>query len=111
VPLLFCSNGGLRIAYVRNLFAEKDRWLTFNDSGLLGALRFELVIAVYLLYGLLGWSLVAGLAVFAILVPIQTKMAGFLNGYQDDQLKWMDSRLRLMTEILTNIRIVKLYNW
>lgn len=74
-------------------------------------IRFELAIAIGLLYRLLGWSLIAGLAVFAILIPIQTKMASFLNGYQDDQLKWMDSRLRLMTEILTNIKIVKLYNW
>lgn len=85
--------------------------LAINVLYILALISFELVIAVYLLYGLLGWSLVAGLAVFAILVPIQTKMAGFLNGYQDDQLKWMDSRLRLMTEILTNIKIVKLYNW
>ncbi|CAO3570392.1 unnamed protein product [Mortierella alpina] len=91
---------------------DAEKWVEASIfMPMLITVPFELVIAVYLLYGLLGWSLVAGLAVFAILVPIQTKMAGFLNGYQDDQLKWMDSRLRLMTEILTNIRIVKLYNW
>ncbi|KAF9938432.1 hypothetical protein BGZ67_000203 [Mortierella alpina] len=91
---------------------DAEKWVDASIyMPMLVTVPFELVIAVCLLYGLLGWSLVAGLAVFAILVPIQTKMAGFLNGYQDDQLKWMDSRLRLMTEILTNIKIVKLYNW
>ncbi|KAF9968528.1 hypothetical protein BGZ70_002765 [Mortierella alpina] len=91
---------------------DAEKWVEASIfMPMLITVPFELIIAVYLLYGLLGWSLVAGLAVFAILVPIQTKMAGFLNGYQDDQLKWMDSRLRLMTEILTSIRIVKLYNW
>lgn len=73
--------------------------------------RFELAISIYLLYQLLGWSLLAGLAVFAILVPIQATMAGAMNRFQDEKLKWMDSRLRLMTEILANIKIVKLYNW
>jgi len=74
-------------------------------------IRFELTVSIYLLYQLLGWSLFAGLGVFAIVAPIQAKMAGVMNGYQDEKLKWMDSRLRLMTEILTNIKIVKLYNW
>ncbi|KAF9276165.1 hypothetical protein BGZ68_010215 [Mortierella alpina] len=91
---------------------DAEKWVEASTfMPMLVTVPFELVLAIYLLYGLLGWSLVAGLAVFAILIPIQTKMASFLNGYQDDQLKWMDSRLRLMTEILTNIRIVKLYNW
>ncbi|KAF9576697.1 hypothetical protein EC968_005470 [Mortierella alpina] len=91
---------------------DAEKWLEASIfMPMLATVPFELVIAVCLLYRLLGWSLVAGLVVFAIMVPIQTKMAGFLNGYQDDQLKWMDNRLRLMTEILTNIKIVKLYNW
>ncbi|KAF9182748.1 hypothetical protein BGZ51_004462 [Haplosporangium sp. Z 767] len=72
---------------------------------------FELTISIYLLYQLLGWSLFAGLAVFAILIPIQVRMASFMNGFQDEHLKWMDRRLRLMTEILSNIKIVKLYHW
>ncbi|KAG0266802.1 Multidrug resistance-associated protein 1 [Mortierella polycephala] len=60
---------------------------------------------------LLGWSLFAGLGVFVVLIPIQAKMASFVNGFQDKHLKWMDRRLRLMTEILSNIKIVKLYHW
>lgn len=53
----------------------------------------------------------AGLAVFAVLVPVQTLMGKFLSTFQDEQLKWMDERLRLMTEVLSNIKIVKLYHW
>ncbi|KAG0301096.1 hypothetical protein BGZ98_008618 [Dissophora globulifera] len=78
---------------------------------LLITVPFELVVSTYLLYQLLGWSLVAGLVVFAILVPVQARMVSFMNGYQEGQLKWMDSRVRLMTEILSNIKIVKLYHW
>ena len=74
-------------------------------------LRLELVLSIYLLYRLLGWSLFVGLLMFAILVPLQAKSANFMNSFQEEQLKWMDERLRLMTEILSNIKIVKLYNW
>ncbi|KAF8975245.1 Canalicular multispecific organic anion transporter 2, partial [Entomortierella lignicola] len=31
--------------------------------------------------------------------------------YKNEHLKWMDSRLRLMTEVLASINIVKLYHW
>ncbi|KAF9344624.1 hypothetical protein BGX26_004099, partial [Mortierella sp. AD094] len=80
-------------------------------SPLIITIPFEMTIAIYLLYQLLGWCLFAGLAVFGILVPIQAKTAKFMNGFQEEQLKWMDSRLRLTTELLSNIKIIKLYNW
>ncbi|KAG0378057.1 hypothetical protein BGX24_004850 [Mortierella sp. AD032] len=95
-----------------HMAVDAERWIDASIYlPLLVTIPFELSIAIYLLYRLLGWSLIAGLAVFAILVPIQAKMAGVMNGFQDEKLKWMDNRLRLMTEILTNIKIVKLYNW
>ncbi|KAF9900251.1 Canalicular multispecific organic anion transporter 2 [Linnemannia zychae] len=72
---------------------------------------FELVLGGYLLYKTLGWSLLAGLAVFCIIAPIQGKMATFMSGFEDEKLERMDARLRLMTEILSNIKIVKLYGW
>ncbi|KAG0020235.1 hypothetical protein BGZ81_009427, partial [Podila clonocystis] len=72
---------------------------------------FELVICVYLLYQQLGWSTCAGLVVFAILTPIQAKMGVFMNTHANTRLEFMDSRIRLLTEILGNIKIVKLYGW
>ncbi|KAG0069026.1 hypothetical protein BGZ90_000366 [Linnemannia elongata] len=71
----------------------------------------EIGLGIWLLYRLLGWSLLAGLAVFAIISPFQTLFASFLHSYQKNKLKAMDNRLRLMTEILANIKIVKLYSW
>ncbi|KAF8936499.1 hypothetical protein BGZ47_009465 [Haplosporangium gracile] len=71
----------------------------------------ELIIGGYLLYKTLGWSLLAGLAVFCIITPIQGKMATFMSGFEDEKLEKMDARLGVMTEILSNIKIVKLYGW
>ncbi|KAF9367557.1 hypothetical protein CPB97_005583, partial [Podila verticillata] len=72
---------------------------------------FELLICLYLLYQQLGWSICAGLVVFAILTPIQAKMAVLLSRHGEARLGFMDSRIRLLTEILSNIKIVKLYGW
>ncbi|KAF9100550.1 hypothetical protein BGX29_006497 [Mortierella sp. GBA35] len=71
----------------------------------------EISLGLFLLYRLLGWSLLAGLAVFALVSPIQALLAGYLNSFQKKKLLAMDNRLRLMTEILSNIKIVKLYSW
>ncbi|KAF9348068.1 Multidrug resistance-associated protein 1 [Mortierella sp. NVP85] len=71
----------------------------------------EITIAIVLLYRVLGWSLIAGLTVFAIVMPLQTKLADFMHTYQRDKLKAADKRLRLMTEILSNIKIIKLSAW
>ncbi|KAF8967404.1 Canalicular multispecific organic anion transporter 2, partial [Entomortierella lignicola] len=91
---------------------DAERWIeTSFFLPLIITIPIELVIAIYLLYQLLGWSLFAGLAVFGILVPIQAKTADFMNGFQEEQLKWMDKRLRVMTELLSNIKIIKLYHW
>ncbi|KAG9322020.1 hypothetical protein KVV02_003409 [Mortierella alpina] len=91
---------------------DAQKWITAsNFMPLLITIPFELAIGIYLLYRILGWSLLAGLAVFGITTPIQGKMATFMTDSANAKLKKMDERLRLMTEILTNIKIVKLYGW
>ncbi|KAF9582973.1 hypothetical protein BGW38_010496 [Lunasporangiospora selenospora] len=71
----------------------------------------ELALSMFMLYRLLGWSFFAGVIVFVIVTPIQAKMGEFLTTFQDKKLEAMDVRLRLMTEILSSIKIVKLYGW
>ncbi|KAF9367710.1 Canalicular multispecific organic anion transporter 2, partial [Podila verticillata] len=85
--------------------------LASNFMPFIITIPFELGISMYLLYQLLGWSSSTGLIVFAIIAPIQAKMGAFLNGFSDTRLEYMDERIRLLTEILSNIKIVKLYGW
>ncbi|KAG0284715.1 Canalicular multispecific organic anion transporter 2, partial [Dissophora globulifera] len=95
-----------------HMAVDAERWIdaSFYFPYMI-TVPIELGIASYLLYQLLGWSLVVSFVIFAILVPIQGKMVSFMMVYHYDKLKWMDSRVRLMTEILSNIKIVKLYHW
>ncbi|OAQ34058.1 P-loop containing nucleoside triphosphate hydrolase protein [Linnemannia elongata AG-77] len=91
---------------------DTESWMAAgNLLPLVLTIPVEIGLGIWLLYRLLGWSLLAGLAVFAIISPIQTLFASFLHSYQKNKLKAMDNRLRLMTEILANIKIVKLYSW
>jgi len=71
----------------------------------------ELTLGLFLLSRQLGWALVPGIMVFAIIAPLQARMAAFMTGFQETKLEFMDARLRLMSEILSNIKIVKLYGW
>ncbi|KAF9288796.1 hypothetical protein BGZ68_010621 [Mortierella alpina] len=91
---------------------DAQKWITASNfmPGLV-TIPFQLAMGIFLLYRILGWSLLAGLAVFGTITPIQGKMATFMTKWASAKLKKMDERLRLMTEILTNIKIVKLYGW
>ncbi|KAF9342521.1 Canalicular multispecific organic anion transporter 2, partial [Mortierella sp. AD094] len=95
-----------------HMAVDAEKWVDASTFfPMLITVPFELIISTYLLYRLLGWTFFAGLAVFAVLVPIQAKSATWLNRSKDEQLKWTDSRIRLMSELLSNIKIIKLYHW
>ncbi len=91
---------------------DAEVWMAAsNILPLLVTIPLELAIALSLLYWLLGWSLLAGLAVLAMVAPAQAKLAKHFQTSQQRKLQVMDSRLRVMAEILSNIKIVKLYAW
>ncbi|KAG0343972.1 Multidrug resistance-associated protein 1 [Podila humilis] len=68
----------------------------------------ELAIATVLLYNVLGWSVFAGLSIFVVVFPIQTLLTAAMNKAQRTKLEVMDSRMRVMTEMLSNMKTVKL---
>ncbi|KAG0319256.1 hypothetical protein BG000_003942 [Podila horticola] len=67
----------------------------------------EVTIAVTLLYIVLGWSVFAGLAVFVIVLPLQTWLSKLMAKAQHSKLTVMDQRLRVMAELISNIKIIK----
>ncbi|XP_025062209.1 multidrug resistance-associated protein 1 isoform X4 [Alligator sinensis] len=71
----------------------------------------QVTLALYLLWQNLGPSVLAGVAVMVLLVPLNAVMAVKTKTYQVAQMKNKDNRIKLMNEILNGIKVLKLYAW
>ncbi|KAI7820518.1 P-loop containing nucleoside triphosphate hydrolase protein [Gamsiella multidivaricata] len=72
---------------------------------------FEIVVATAMLYNILGWSVFCGLSMIVIVTPIQGYAGQFFDRARDEKYEAMDSRVRLMGELLSNIKNIKLYGY
>jgi ABC-type multidrug transport system fused ATPase/permease subunit len=71
----------------------------------------QIIIAVYLLWQQLGIATLAGVLVMLILMPINGFVATRLRLLQTALMKLKDKRIKLMNEILSGIRVWKMYAW
>ncbi|XP_033614348.1 multidrug resistance-associated protein 1 isoform X1 [Fukomys damarensis] len=71
----------------------------------------QVILALYLLWLNLGPSVLAGVAVMILMVPLNAVMAMKTKTYQVAHMKSKDSRIKLMNEILNGIKVLKLYAW
>ncbi|KAF9473354.1 multidrug resistance-associated ABC transporter [Pholiota conissans] len=71
----------------------------------------QITLAFISLYDLLGWSAFVGVAIMVISIPLNTFIARILKRMQEQQMKNRDKRTRLMSELLANIKSIKLYAW
>ena len=72
---------------------------------------FQIVLCMVSLYQLVGFSMFAGIGAMLIMVPVNGFVARIMKKLQITQMKNKDSRTRLMTEILNNMKQIKLYAW
>lgn len=72
---------------------------------------FQITLCIISLYQLIGWTGFAGLAVMIIMIPLNGYIARLMKRFQKVQMKNKDSRIRCTTEILMNIKSIKLYSW
>ncbi|KAF9308629.1 Multidrug resistance-associated protein 1 [Podila horticola] len=75
------------------------------------SIPLEIGIALWMLHGQLGWTMMAGVLVMLLLLPIQAWQGGFYKNRQRDKLLAMDQRIRLTAEVLASMKVVKLYGW
>uniref|UniRef100_A0A8C3AGT5 Multidrug resistance-associated protein 1 n=1 Tax=Cyclopterus lumpus TaxID=8103 RepID=A0A8C3AGT5_CYCLU len=71
----------------------------------------QVVLALYFLWQNLGPSVLAGVAVMVLMVPINAVIAMKTKTYQVAQMKSKDNRIKLMNEMLNGIKVLKLYAW
>ncbi|KAF2171079.1 hypothetical protein M409DRAFT_64044 [Zasmidium cellare ATCC 36951] len=71
----------------------------------------QITLCLVSLYQLVGVSMFAGLGVMILMIPINGFIAKISKTLQKRQMKNKDARTRLMTEILNNMKSIKLYAW
>uniref|UniRef100_A0A1A7XY85 ATP-binding cassette sub-family C member 10 n=1 Tax=Iconisemion striatum TaxID=60296 RepID=A0A1A7XY85_9TELE len=108
-----CSLTGFSLGEVVNLMStDTDRVVNFfNSFHELWSLPFRFSITLYLLYLQVGVAFLGGLCVALVMVPFNKFLASRILSNNKHMLKCKDDRVKLMTEILFGIRVIKFYNW
>jgi ABC-type multidrug transport system fused ATPase/permease subunit len=78
---------------------------------LFAAAPTQLLVAVYLLYKILGYSSIPGLVVMFILLPVNIAFARGFGRFQKKIMAATDKRIHTTNEVLQNIRIIKFFAW
>ncbi|XP_074853753.1 ATP-binding cassette sub-family C member 2-like isoform X2 [Carettochelys insculpta] len=90
--------------------AQQLMELTVNLN-LLWSAPFQILMTIVFLWQELGPSVLAGVAVLILVIPINAFVAAKVEQLRKKQLKNTDQRIKLLNEILHGIKILKLYAW
>ncbi|KAI0703637.1 hypothetical protein BC835DRAFT_1262769 [Cytidiella melzeri] len=71
----------------------------------------HLALGMCFLYVVLGWSAFVGLAVMVGLCPVPAWVASLTSGVQKKKMKATDGRVQSVTEMMSVLRMVKLFGW
>uniref|UniRef100_A0A3B5M8W9 ABC transmembrane type-1 domain-containing protein n=1 Tax=Xiphophorus couchianus TaxID=32473 RepID=A0A3B5M8W9_9TELE len=113
---LVISNGARRtstVGEIVNLMSvDAQRFMDLvTYINMVWSAPLQVVLALYFLWQNLGPSVLAGVAVMVLMVPINAVIAMKTKTYQVAQMKSKDSRIKLMNEMLNGIKVLKLYAW
>ncbi len=71
----------------------------------------QISLACYFIYQELGKAMFAGLGLMVATLPLNAVFANFTRKYQLTQMENKDKRVKLMNEILSGVKVLKLYGW
>lgn len=98
------------IVNLMSVDANKFQELTMFINMLWSA-PITIIISIYFLWLELGPSILAGLAVMILLIPLNGVLVNKSKKLQMKQMKEKDERVKMMNEILSGIKVLKLYAW
>ncbi|XP_068732556.1 multidrug resistance-associated protein 1-like [Montipora capricornis] len=70
-----------------------------------------ILIALYFLYDAMGPSVLAGVGVLVLLIPLNMVVSRIARKLQVKQMEAKDKRIKLINEIFSGIKVLKLYAW
>uniref|UniRef100_A0A7M4FK98 Multidrug resistance-associated protein 4 n=1 Tax=Crocodylus porosus TaxID=8502 RepID=A0A7M4FK98_CROPO len=89
-----------------NKFDQVTIFLHFLWAGPLQAIAVTVLLWIEI-----GPSCLAGMAVLIILLPLQTCIGRLFSSFRSRTAAFTDVRIRTMNEVITGIKIIKMYAW
>lgn len=71
----------------------------------------QAVLAIFLLYRIMGYSSIAGIGMMILLLPVNLYVSKQFAAIQKQILAATDARIHITNEVLSNIRIIKFFAW
>ncbi|KAI9434157.1 hypothetical protein H4582DRAFT_2081171 [Lactarius indigo] len=107
------GNSSNLVGKMNNLVSTDLENLVEGRDFLLLVLYFPLqvVICIWFLYNILGWSAFVGMVVMVALFPIPGIVAGKIQKVQKEAAKRTDARVQAATEAMGILRMIKLFGW
>nr|XP_010972089.1 ATP-binding cassette sub-family C member 10 isoform X2 [Camelus bactrianus] len=94
------------------LGTDSERLLNFAGSfHEAWGLPLQLAVTLYLLYQQVGVAFVGGLILALLLVPVNKVIATRIMASNQEMLQHKDARVKLVTELLSGIRVIKFFGW
>lgn len=103
------TSTGQVVNMMSNDTMQLQRFLTF--AGFTAIAPIQIIISLALIYKQVGSAMWVGVAYMIFLMPINMWVFSVVGKMRRKVLKHSDSRVKMMNEILTGIRIIKFYAW
>jgi ABC-type multidrug transport system fused ATPase/permease subunit len=78
---------------------------------LIPSVPVQLIISIFLLFRILGWSAFAGLAVMIAVLPLNVFFSNQFSQAHKRIMSATDGRIHTTNEVLQNVRIIKYFAW
>jgi multidrug resistance-associated protein (MRP) len=82
-----------------------------QSANSLWAVPLQLIISIALLYQQLGYAIFAGLLLMVLNIPLNVWITRKLSFFQMKVMREKDKRIKLLAEILSGIKIIKIHAW
>ncbi|XP_063702153.1 multidrug resistance-associated protein 1 isoform X3 [Culicoides brevitarsis] len=101
------------VGEIVNLMAvDAQRFMDLTTYiNMLWSAPLQIGLALFFLWRILGPSVLAGLGVMIILIPVNGFIANKIKVLQIKQMQNKDERVKLMNEVLNGMKVLKLYAW
>uniref|UniRef100_A0A8C9VU54 ATP-binding cassette, sub-family C (CFTR/MRP), member 10 n=1 Tax=Scleropages formosus TaxID=113540 RepID=A0A8C9VU54_SCLFO len=97
---------------VNFMSTDTDRLVNFfNNFHDIWNLPLQFAVTLYLFYVEVGVAFLGGLGFALLLIPLNKVIATRIMKNNKDMLQSKDSRVKLMTEMLFGMRVIKFYTW